>query len=127
MNPPVHAWAADGLQDRQEADRHRRPDFLERIFHKLLLNFTWWVNRKDAEGRNIFQGGFLGSTTSASSIAATLLPTGGSIEQSDGTSWMAMYTLNLLAIATRISPSRSALTKMWPANSGSTLSTSRMR
>ena len=61
VNPPVHAWAALArLRDRARADRPRRYAFLERVFHKLLLNFTWWVNRKDAEGRNVFQGGFLG-------------------------------------------------------------------
>ncbi|PYX10418.1 MAG: glucosidase, partial [Acidobacteria bacterium] len=74
-------------------------EFLERIFHKLLLNFTWWVNRKDADGMNIFQGGFLGLDNIGVFDRSAPLPTGGYIEQSDGTSWMAMYTLNLLAIA----------------------------
>jgi hypothetical protein len=69
------------------------------VFHKLLLNFTWWVNRKDAEGMNIFQGGFLGLDNIGVFNRSDPLPTGGHIEQSDGTSWMAMYTLNLLAIA----------------------------
>jgi len=73
--------------------------FLQRIFHKLMLNFTWWVNRKDAEGMNIFQGGFLGLDNIGVFDRSAPLPTGGYIEQSDGTSWMAMYTLNLLAIA----------------------------
>ena len=71
----------------------------ERVFHKLLLNFTWWVNRKDAEGKNIFQGGFLGLDNIGVFDRSAPLPTGGYIEQSDGTSWMAMYSLNLLAIA----------------------------
>ena len=66
-------------------------DFLERVFHKLLLNFTWWVNRKDAEGKNIFQGGFLGLDNIGVFDRSAPLPTGGHIEQSDGTSWMAMY------------------------------------
>jgi hypothetical protein len=100
VNPPVHAWAAwrvykiekrrRGVGDRQ---------FLERIFHKLLLNFTWWVNRKDAEGMNVFQGGFLGLDNIGVFDRSAPLPTGGHLEQSDGTSWMGMYTLNMLAIA----------------------------
>jgi hypothetical protein len=74
-------------------------EFLQRVFHKLLLNFTWWVNRKDADGMNIFQGGFLGLDNIGVFDRSAPLPTGGYIQQSDGTSWMAMYTLNLLAIA----------------------------
>jgi len=99
-NPPVHAWAAwrvykiekrrRGVGDRQ---------FLERVFHKLLINFTWWVNRKDAEGLNVFQGGFLGLDNIGVFDRNTTLPTGGHLEQSDGTSWMGMYALNMLAIA----------------------------
>ena len=73
--------------------------FLQHIFHKLLLNFTWWVNRKDAEGRNVFQGGFLGLDNIGVFDRSAPLPTGGYINQSDGTSWMAMYSLNMLAIA----------------------------
>jgi hypothetical protein len=73
--------------------------FLERVFHKLMLNFTWWVNRKDAEGRNIFQGGFLGLDNIGVFDRSAPLPTGGHIDQSDGTSWMAMYCLNLMRIA----------------------------
>ena len=100
VNPPVHAWAAlrvfrierkrTGIGDRQ---------FLERVFHKLLLNFTWWVNRKDAEGNNLFEGGFLGLDNIGVFDRSSVLPGGAYIEQSDGTSWMAMYTLNMLAIA----------------------------
>ena len=73
--------------------------FLERVFHKLLLNFTWWVNRKDAEGKNIFQGGFLGLDNIGVFDRSAPLPTGGHIEQSDATSWMGMYCLNMLSIA----------------------------
>ncbi|HEX8141590.1 MAG TPA: hypothetical protein VF553_03280 [Pyrinomonadaceae bacterium] len=100
VNPPVHAWAAWRVY-KIEKKRRGTGDraFLERVFHKLLLNFTWWVNRKDAEGMNIFQGGFLGLDNIGVFDRSATLPTGGHIEQSDGTSWMAMYTLNLLAIA----------------------------
>ncbi len=100
VNPPVHAWAALRVY-KIEKKRRGRGDigFLERIFHKLLLNFTWWVNRKDAEGMNVFQGGFLGLDNIGVFDRSAPLPTGGHLEQSDGTSWMAMYTLNLLAIA----------------------------
>ena len=100
VNPPVHAWAALRVYKiekriRGEADRV----FLESAFHKLLLNFTWWVNRKDAEGRNIFQGGFLGLDNIGVFDRSSPLPTGGFLEQSDGTSWMGMFCLNMLAIA----------------------------
>ena len=100
VNPPVHAWAAWRVYkiDKKQTGKSDR-DFLKRIFHKLMLNFTWWVNRKDAEGMNIFQGGFLGLDNIGVFDRSAPLPTGGYLEQSDGTSWMAMYTLNLLAIA----------------------------
>ena len=102
VNPPVHAWAAWRVF--QIDRRHHRKDqgdlaFLERVFHKLMLNFTWWVNRKDIEGRNVFQGGFLGLDNIGVFDRSALLPTGGYITQSDGTSWMAMYCLNLMRIA----------------------------
>jgi hypothetical protein len=100
VNPPVHAWAAWRVYKidrrlRGVADR----GFLEKVFHKLLLNFTWWVNRKDPEGMNIFQGGFLGLDNIGVFDRSAPLPTGGNLEQSDGTSWMGMYCLNMLAIA----------------------------
>jgi glycogen debranching enzyme len=100
VNPPVHAWAALRVY-RIERRLKGRGDrvFLERVFHKLLLNFTWWVNRKDAEGKNVFQGGFLGLDNIGVFDRSAALPTGGHLEQSDGTSWMAMYSLNMLAIA----------------------------
>ena len=100
VNPPVHAWAAWRVY-KIEKKRRGKGDraFLERVFHKLLLNFTWWVNRKDTEGRNIFQGGFLGLDNIGVFDRSKPLPTGGYLEQADGTGWMAMYSLNLLAIA----------------------------
>jgi hypothetical protein len=100
VNPPVHAWAAWRVYkiDRKRTGRADR-QFLESAFHKLLLNFTWWVNRKDAEGKNVFQGGFLGLDNIGVFDRSAPLPTGGHIEQSDGTSWMGMFCLNMLAIA----------------------------
>lgn len=100
VNPPVHAWATWRIYKIEQkiygrADRQ----FLERVFQKLMVNFTWWVNRKDAEGKNIFQGGFLGLDNIGVFDRSTTLPTGGYINQSDGTSWMGMYCLNMLAIA----------------------------
>jgi len=100
VNPPVHAWAAWRVY-KIDKKRNGKGDtkFLERVFHKLMLNFNWWVNRKDAEGRNVFQGGFLGLDNIGVFDRSAALPTGGHIEQSDGTSWMGMYCLNMLAIA----------------------------
>jgi hypothetical protein len=106
VNPPVHAWATWRVfqidrKQRRELDPNYKGDlaFLERVFHKLMLNFTWWVNRKDAQGRNIFQGGFLGLDNIGVFDRSAPLPTGGFINQADGTSWMAMYCLNLMRIA----------------------------
>ncbi len=100
VNPPVHAWATWRVYKIEQkmygtADRQ----FLERVFQKLMLNFTWWVNRKDVEGNNVFQGGFLGLDNIGVFDRSAALPTGGHIDQSDGTSWMGMYCLNMLAIA----------------------------
>ena len=101
VNPPVHAWAAYHVYLTEKRMNGGRGDrrFLARVFHKLLLNFTWWVNRKDPEGQNVFQGGFLGLDNIGVFDRNTVLPSGGHIEQSDGTSWMAMYSLDMLAIA----------------------------
>jgi Glycosyl hydrolase family 63 C-terminal domain len=101
VNPPVHAWAAWRVFqiDRKQRGGHGDLAFLERVFHKLMLNFTWWVNRKDTSGRNIFQGGFLGLDNIGVFDRSAQLPTGGHINQSDGTSWMAMYALNLMRIS----------------------------
>lgn len=100
VNPPVHAWAAWRVYKIEEKRTgHGDRAFLEKVFHKLLLNFTWWVNRKDQDGINIFEGGFLGLDNIGVFDRSQPLPTGGRLEQSDGTAWMAMYTLNLLTIA----------------------------
>ena len=100
VNPPVHAWACLRVyQIEKEATGHGDTDFLKRAFQKLLLNFTWWVNRKDADGHNIFQGGFLGLDNIGIFDRSQPLPTGGHLEQADGTSWMAMYSLNMMTIA----------------------------
>ena len=106
VNPPVHAWAAwrvFQIDRKQRREQHPHDfgdlEFLERVYHKLLLNFTWWVNRKDVMGRHIFQGGFLGLDNIGVFDRSAPLPTGGFINQADGTSWMAMYSLNLLRIA----------------------------
>ena len=100
VNPPVHAWAAWRVfqLDRKKTGKEDIA-FLERVFHKLMLNFTWWVNRKDAQGRNVFQGGFLGLDNIGVFDRSAPLPTGGFIHQADGTAWMAMYSLNLMRIA----------------------------
>ena len=103
VNPPVHAWASWRVFRMEE---HRRGfkdvAFLESVFHKLLLNFTWWVNRKDAEGMNVFEGGFLGLDNIGIFDRSAPLPTGGHMEQSDGTSWMGAYSLNMFAIASEL-------------------------
>lgn len=100
VNPPVHAWAALRVyQLEQEIWGCKDRNFLERVFHKLLLNFTWWVNRKDTEGNNVFQGGFLGLDNIGVFDRSAMLPGGGSLEQSDATSWMGMYCLNLMNMA----------------------------
>ena len=103
VNPPVQAWAAQRIYQIEKkmygtGDR----TFLERVFQKLLLNFTWWVNRKDIGGNNVFQGGFLGLDNIGIFDRSAELPTGGHLNQSDGTSWMAVYTLNLTAIAMQL-------------------------
>jgi hypothetical protein len=104
VNPPVHGWATWRVYKidqkiQGKADRH----FLEEVFHKLLLNFTWWVNKKDYNGNNIFQGGFLGMDNIGVFDRSSQLPTGGYLEQSDGTSWMAMFTLNMLRMSLELS------------------------
>jgi hypothetical protein len=103
VNPPVHAWAALRVYriERKARGKGDRP-FLERVFQKLMINFTWWVNQKDADGRNIFQGGFLGLDNIGLFDRSKPLPSGAHLDQSDGTAWMAMYCLNMLAIAVEL-------------------------
>jgi hypothetical protein len=96
VNPPVHAWAARKVFEIDGGTDHQ---FLERVFHKLLLNFTWWVNRKDSEGNNVFEGGFLGLDNIGPIDRSASLKSGTHLEQSDGTAWMGMYCLNLLDIS----------------------------
>ena len=100
VNPPVHAWAAWRVF-KIDARNSGSPDFefLERVFHKLLINFSWWVNRKDVAGDNVFEGGFLGLDNIGLFDRSAPLPDGARLEQSDATSWMAMFCLNMLAIA----------------------------
>jgi hypothetical protein len=106
VNPPVHAWAAWRIYtiDRRQTGRGDT-DFLKRVFHKLLLNFTWWVNRKDAMGNNVFEGGFLGLDNIGVFDRNHPLPDGSFAEQSDGTAWMGMFCLNMLEIALELAMS----------------------
>jgi hypothetical protein len=100
VNPPVHAWAAWRVYN-IERRLHGRADrtFLEKVFHKLMLNFTWWVNRKDSDGNNFFGGGFLGLDNIGVFDRGQALPGGMQLEQADGTAWMAMFSINMLGIA----------------------------
>ena len=109
VNPPVHAWAVWRVYRIEERRRGTGDiSFLESAFHKLLLNFTWWVNQKDSDGLNVFEGGFLGLDNIGVFDRSAPLPVAGLIEQSDGTSWMAMYTLNMLTIANELARFNSA-------------------
>ena len=100
VNPPVHAWAALFLHFTTEALQGEADiDFLKSAFHKLLLNFTWWVNRKDRFGKNVFEGGFLGLDNIGVFDRSSPLPTGGSLEQADGTAWMALFSQNMIELS----------------------------
>jgi hypothetical protein len=113
VNPPVHALAAWRIF-KTDSEQRNKPDytFLEEIFQKLLLNFTWWVNRKDREGNNIFEGGFLGLDNIGVFNRSAPVPGGGYLEQADGTSWMAMYALNMTQIAMELSLQNGVYEKM---------------
>jgi len=109
VNPPVHAWASWRVYKITERISGKADTvFLEKIFHKLLLNFTWWVNRKDQNGSNVFEGGFLGLDNIGVFDRSAPLPTGGYLEQADGTAWMGMYCLNMLTIALELAKTKPA-------------------
>jgi len=113
VNPPVHAWAVIALH-RQEAAAGREPDyeFLKNAFQKLLMNFTWWVNRKDASGRNVFQGGFLGLDNIGAFDRSSPLPMGGYLEQADGTAWMCFFSQTMLQLAMLLTEEDGSYTEM---------------
>jgi hypothetical protein len=113
VNPPVHAWAASFLY-RTEQVLHGEGDleFLERSFHKLMLNFSWWVNRKDRFGQNVFEGGFLGLDNIGVFDRSAPLPGGGNLEQADGTAWVAMFCQNMLEIAIELAVHDASYTDM---------------
>ncbi len=103
VNPPVHAWATLFLHRTEQALRGETDvDFLKSAFNKLLLNFTWWVNRKDRSGKNVFEGGFLGLDNIGVFDRSAPLPTGGHLEQADGTAWMALFSQNMLELAAEL-------------------------
>ncbi|HEX3868448.1 MAG TPA: hypothetical protein VHV78_16910, partial [Gemmatimonadaceae bacterium] len=99
VNPPVHAWACWRVYKMSAPREKRDRVFLARAFQKLLINFTWWVNRKDADGKNLFTGGFLGLDNIGVFDRSRPLPTGGQLEQADGTAWMAFYCATMLSMA----------------------------
>jgi hypothetical protein len=104
VNPPVHAWSCLQVYKIEKNKTGKGDiDFLKRVFQKLLINFTWWVNRKDHKGNNVFEGGFLGLDNIGVFDRSNTIPGGGVLEQADGTSWMAMYCLNMLEMALEIS------------------------
>ena len=127
VNPPVHAWACWRVYKMTGAKGQRDRLFLERAFQKLLLNFTWWVNRKDPEGRNLFAGGFLGLDNIGVFDRSRPLPTGGHLEQADGTAWMAFYCNTMLSHGAGARRAKTRRTRTSPPSSSSTSSPSRRR
>jgi hypothetical protein len=112
VNPPVHAWSTIFTYRLEKARGKGDLDWLERSFHKLLLNFTWWVNRKDRSGKNAFEGGFLGLDNIGVFDRSAPLPTGGHLEQADGTAWMALFCQNMLEIAVQLAMEKPAYVDM---------------
>jgi len=112
VNPPVHAWATIFTYRLQQQRGRADVEWLERAFQKLLLNFTWWVNRKDRNGNNVFEGGFLGLDNIGVFDRSSPLPTGGYLAQADGTAWMALFSQNMLEIATTLVLERPAYLPM---------------
>ena len=113
VNPPVHAWSTIFTYRLEKARRGQGDlEWLERAFHKLVLNFTWWVNRKDRSGNNVFEGGSLGLDNIGVFDRSAPLPTGGYLEQADGTAWMALFCQNMLEIAVELALERPAYADM---------------
>ena len=112
VNPPVHAWATIFTYRLEKGRGTGDVDWLERSFHKLLLNFTWWVNRKDRSGNNVFEGGFLGLDNIGVFDRSSPLPTGGHLEQADGTAWMALFCQNMLEISAELAAEKPAYADM---------------
>src|SRR5258708_10537392 len=113
VNPPVHAWAVLNLVQIEHAQTGTVDmKFLRTSYHKLLLNFTWWLNRKDAKGHNVFEGGFLGLDNIGVFDRSAPLPGGGYLEQADGTAWMALFCQNMLEIAIELARERPAYVEM---------------
>ncbi len=121
VNPPVHAWAVWRVYKLSGERGQRDLQFLERTFHKLLLNFTWWVNRKDPDGKNLFGGGFLGLDNIGVFDRSQPLPTGGHLEQADGTAWMGFYCGTMLTMSLELARDNPAYEDVRP-NSLSTTS-----
>ena len=120
VNPPVHAWSTIFTYRLEKARRGQGDiEWLERAFHKLMLNFTWWVNRKDRSGNNVFEGGFLGLDNIGVFDRSAPLPTGGYLEQADGTAWMALFCQNMLEIATELALERPAYLRTCASSSSS--------